>query len=408
MIPAQKVEIGFDLTSNNVGPYFRLDDPVRGVLDNTQYVLGGTIFFDVTNKVKGFSIQRGKSRQLDRYSTGRASVVFDNNNRDFDPEYESSPYFGQIIPRREVRITSGTVVQYFGSADDWNLDYSPEGENLAQVVLSDGFRALANQVIENFTPEVQKSGARINTILSRDEINWPLEQRDIDEGIQNLGATAIGDDKSALAYLQSVEASEPGRLFMSKSGSVRFIDRGQGPNSDALVLADDGTGIPYTGMKVVYGSELLYNEIILSNASGTATANNTGSQGEYGVSTLSQSGLLIEGLTQTQELAEWYATLFGNPEFRFESVEVLLNTLTSEQQEAMLALELGDTVQVKFTPGKPATPPPIVKYAEVIRLDHRVDQTNHLISIGFQTLDVTFLVLDDSVFGRLNTGALGL
>jgi hypothetical protein len=408
MLPTQKVEIGFDLTSNNVGPYFRLDDPVRGVLDNTQYILGGTIFFDVTDKVKGFSIQRGKSRQLDRYSTGRASVLFDNNSRDFDPEFEASPYFGQIIPRREVRITSGTVVQYFGSADDWNLDYAPEGDNIAQVVLSDGFRALANQVIENFTPALQTSGERINTILNRPEINWPSEQRNVSVGVQELAPTAIGDGKNALAYLQAVEASEPGRLFISKAGAVRFIDRNEGPNSDAVILADDGTGIPYTGMKVVYGSELLFNEIILSNAIGTAIANNEGSQGEYGISSLSQSGLLINGLTQTQELAEWYSTLFANPEFRFESVEIFLNTLTEEQQEDLLALELGDTVQVKFTPGKPATPPPIVKFAEIIKLDHAVDQTSHRISIGFQTLDVTFFVLDDAVFGRLNEGALGL
>ena len=65
-------------------------------------------------------------------------------------------------------------------------------------------------------------------------------------------------------------------------------------------------------------------------------------------------------------------------------------------------------MQVKFTPGKPATPPAIVKFAEIIKLDHAVDQTSHRVSIGFQTLDVTFLVLDDAVFGGLNTGALGL
>lgn len=408
MLPTEKVEIGFDLTSNNVGPYFRLDDPVRGVLDNTQYVLGGTIFFDITDKVKAFTIQRGKSRQLDKYQTGRATVVLDNNSRDFDPTYEASPYFGQIIPRREVRITSGTALQYFGSADDWNLDYTPNGDNTAQVVLSDGFRALANQTIDGFTPSVQKSGARINTILSRTEINWPLEDRDIDSGSQDLAATPIGDNTNALAYLQQVEASEPGRLFISKTGDVRFIDRNNGPSSDALLLSDDGTGIPYQGMKVVFGSELLFNEIILSNASGTAIAINSGSQGEYGISTLTQSNLLIEGQTPLQELADWYSTLFSNPEFRFESVEILLNTLTEEQQEDILNLELGDTVRVKFTPGKPATPPAIERYAEIIRMDHRVDQTTHQVSIGFQTLDVTFLVLDDAVFGRLNQGALGL
>ena len=78
-LPTQKVELGFDLTGNNTGPYFRLDDPTAGVLDNTSWLLGGTVFFDVSSYVQGFSTRRGKSRQLDRYSTGQASVVFDNN-----------------------------------------------------------------------------------------------------------------------------------------------------------------------------------------------------------------------------------------------------------------------------------------------------------------------------------------
>jgi len=133
--PTQLVELGFDLTGNNTGPYFRLDDATAGKLNNTSFLLGGTIFFDVTQYVLGLSIRRGKSRQLDRYGTGQANVVFDNNGRVFDPEYADSPYFGQIIPRREIRITSGSSVQYFGSVDDWNLNYEPTGDNLSEAVL---------------------------------------------------------------------------------------------------------------------------------------------------------------------------------------------------------------------------------------------------------------------------------
>jgi hypothetical protein len=55
-LPTQKVELGFDLTGNNTGPYFRLDDPTAGVLDNTSWLLGGTVFFDVSSYVQGFSI----------------------------------------------------------------------------------------------------------------------------------------------------------------------------------------------------------------------------------------------------------------------------------------------------------------------------------------------------------------
>ncbi len=62
-IPATTVEIGFDLSALG-GPFFILDDPVQGVLDNTEYTLGGTLFYDVTEYVRSVSVRRGKSRQL--------------------------------------------------------------------------------------------------------------------------------------------------------------------------------------------------------------------------------------------------------------------------------------------------------------------------------------------------------
>ena len=406
--PTDKVEIGFDLVGNNIGPYFRLDDPIAGVLNNSQYLLGGTIFFDITDYVKGYSIRRGKSRQLDRYSTGQAAIIFDNNDRTFDPTYESSPYFGQIIPRREVRITSGTAVQYFGSVDDWNLDYEPSGDNIAQAICSDGFRILANQALDEFTNETQLSGARVNVILDRPEISWG-SSRDIDAGRQTLGSDLVAADTNALSYLQLVEASEPGSLFIGKSGSLTFRDRSVAPNSNTLALADDGSGIPYQGMKVVYGSELLYNTIEITSAitEQTATAVNSLSQGIYGALVYNQNGLLMETTQDAQEIADWYATLFSSPEFRFESVEILLNELSSEQQNSVLDLELGSVVKIVFTPGNPAVAPAIERFAEIIRLDQSVDSIFHKISLGFATLDSAFFVLDDPAFGKIGSGVLG-
>lgn len=407
--PTQKVELGFDLTGNNTGPYFRLDDATAGVLDGTQFLLGGTIFFDVTQYVLGFTTRRGKSRQLDRYSTGQASVLFNNNDRIFDPEYAASPYFGQIIPRREIRITSGDDVQYFGSIDDWNLNYEPTGDNYSEAVCSDGFRILANQTLDGFTNSVELSGDRVSAILSRPEIDWGIDARDIDAGRQTLGADVVVAGDNVLSYLQTVEASEPGALFIGKSGKVTFKDRAVAPTSDVTVLADDGTGISYQGMQVVYGSELLYNNIEIGTVitGATSSAVDSLSQGIYGNLTLSQTDLLMETNQDALELAEWYARLYSSPEFRFESVNIILNDLTTDEQNEILALELGSVVKVVFTPGNPKQSPAIEKFAEIIRLDNSVDSIFHKVSIGFATLDTAFFVLDDAEFGRLNTGALG-
>jgi hypothetical protein len=118
--PSTKVEIGFDLSALG-GPFFILDDPVQGVLDNTTYTLGGTLFYDVSDDVLSVSVNRGKSRQLDKFTSGNAAIKFINQDRVFDPLNASSPYFGQIIPRRTVRITTSGSAVFYGVVDDWNF-----------------------------------------------------------------------------------------------------------------------------------------------------------------------------------------------------------------------------------------------------------------------------------------------
>ena len=68
----------------------------------------------------------------------------------------------------------------------------------------------------------------------------------------------------------------------------------------------------------------------------------------------------------------------------------------------MLALELGDVVSIKFTPN--AITPSIEKQAEIIRIDQSIDTENHIMTLGFATLDFSLLLLDDSQFGKLDAG----
>jgi hypothetical protein len=401
-VPTPKVEIGFDLTDSLIGPYFRLDDPLYGQLDTSPYGLGGTIFFDVTSKVRSVAIRRGKNRQLDQYDQGLANIVFNNNDRTFDPEYAASPYYGQIIPKRQIRISSGGVMQFFGTIDDWNLEYEPSGDSIVSAACSDAIGVFATQTISVRTNSQQYSGDRVNTILDLAEINWATTSRDVETGQMLLGADTIPDDTSALAYLRTIEKSEPGSFFISKTGDVVFRDRLTAATSGGLVLADDGTGIPYTGMRVQYGSELLANEIVLQNYANTEViATDTDSIGLYGISNLTQTGLLVANGSDLGDMAVFFASKFAQPEYRFESVEVIVDQLPTIQQAEILGLELGSVVKIVFTPNGIA--PAIEKYAEIIRIDHAITITNHVISLGFATLDFTLFVLDDPEFGKLDT-----
>ena len=403
-VPTPKVEIGFDLTETGVGPFFRLDDPVKGKLDNTDWLLGGTLFYDVTDAVKSIAVKRGKDRGLDQYDAGLANVVFNNNDRTFDPEYSGSPYYTQIIPKRQIRISSGGELVFSGIIDDWNLQYEPNGDSIASAACSDALVYFQNQAIGTRTNSVQQSGDRLSTILSLPEIDWPIEDRDIETGAMQLGADTIADSTNALDYIRLITRSEPGSFFVSKAGGVVYRDRRTGPTSGGTKLADNGTGIPYTNMVVDYGSELLYNEIVATSSllETGVQVNATESQNTYGIFNLTRSDLLVNADDDLQGYAEFLANKFAEPEYRFKSVEIRLDQRTALQQAELLGLEIGDVLQIVFTPN--GITPSIDKYAELISIDHAVDSVNHVMTLGFSTLDFALLVLDDAEFGKLDNG----
>ena len=403
-IPRPTVEIGFDLVGANAN-LLTLDNPVKGKLNDPAYPLGGQIFYDVTDKVKSIATRRGKNRQLDEFDGGLANVVFDNNDRTFDPEYVNSPYYGQIIPKRAIRIFSGGNPVFQGVIDDWNLNYDPGGFSEASAAASDAFTLFNTQTLPAGTATAQKSGQRVNAILDLPDVNWSTQEREIETGLTSLGADVYEQDTNVLEYLRTVARSEPGNLFIARDGKVVFTDRNAAPTSGEVTLSDDGTGIPYQGMKVVYGSELLYNEIVIGSlAAGTVVAQDLASIADYGVLNLTQTGLLMSDPNYVQNLAIYYASKYSQPEYRFESVDIVIDELSDEQQQAILGLEIADFVTIKFTPNGIA--PAIEKIAEIIRIDDDITPESHVVSLGFATLDYFLLVLDDPEFGKLDRGAL--
>ena len=399
---ATTVEVGFELTVGDT-PYFRLDDPVKGRLNNATYRLAGPIWIDITDNVFSVSISRGKNRELDRYSAGRATVSLNNEDRTFDPLNAASPYAGNIIPRRSIRITTNGYTQFTGFIEDWNLDYDLSGKSNAVVESSDAFALLAQQALTSGTAVTQLTGERIVAVLNQPTVAWPLTQRAIDVGTNQVGADVF--DGNALDYLQKVEASEQGQLFMSKDGYIRFVNGAVTITSDlsAVLFADDGTGVPYKNAAVSYGTELLFNQAQVTSPAGTAISNNTASQAKYGI-TQTNVQTLLSTFQQTESLSSFWVAKYGEPEYRFQDLTVSLEALNGQDQIAVLNLELGDIIQIKFTPNGIGSP--IERFGQLIKIDHSIGVDRHDITFSVASLQYSFLVLDDTGFGILDTNAL--
>ena len=378
---------------------FILDDPVAGVLDNEVYTLGGTVFYDITNRMISASVSRGKNRELDRFNAGTLQVTLNNNDRAFDPTYSLSPFAGSIIPRREVRVTVDGERVIETTIDDWNFSYEPGGISRAEIQATDNFTLLAREVLEPVTATPQLTGARFNAVLDQDDIAWPVEKRNIDTGVSFLGADTI--EGNALGYLQLVAESGQGLFFIAKNGDLVFRDRLDAtPTSTSVTTFNDlGTAIPFTLTAVNYGSELLFNQAIVTSAAGTATALNERSQATYGTASY-ELDTLLSTETQLQNLADFIVQKYGDPEYRFETIQVNLNTVNETHKASCLALEIGDIISITFTPNDIGDP--IEQFGQIIRIAHNIQTTRHDVSFSVASLDWTFLVLDDEVFGTLN------
>ena len=382
---------------------FILDDPVFGVLDTSE--LGGEVWKDVSSSLIQANIGRGKTRRLDRFNPGRLSVTLNNEDRRFDPNYTGSDLYGDIIPRRDVRVTVDGIIQYYGTIHDYNFDYDPDARSKAQLLATDDLSLLARQQLTAGTAVEELSGARVTSVLDMASVAWDEDRRSIDVGNSTLGAEVFDGEENALDYLNKIAVSEQGNLFVSKSGDLIFSDREDAtPRSGAVtVFADDGTGIPYTRARTNYGTELLINTVTAKSSAGSVTGINQGSRTTYGVSDTTLDTLLSD-VPQLANMANFYVQKYSEPEFRLESVEMNLNNLSASHKATVLGLEISDVVQFVFTPN--GIGDPILQYGQIINLDHKIRQERHDVVIGVTSIDWAFLVLDDALFGILDTAHL--
>jgi len=409
--PDVKVELGLNLGQRD--PFaFILDDPTRGVLDNTDFTLGGDRFFDITPRLVTATVRRGKSQALDRIDAGVVAIVVDNSDREFDPLFENGPYFGQLVPRRSVRVSANDLPVFVGFIDDFDIQYEPGVQSVVRIDVSDAFSVLANSGLEEFTPDSELSGARINTVLDRPEVDWPAELRDIDPGNSVMLDADVDEGTPTLEYLQLVANSEFGTLFLAKDGKITYRERNAVPNVPDLVFSDEVvageyTGIQFADVNIIYGSENLYNRISLENADlipEEAFAEDATSQALYGPRTYSASGLLVQEPDQLEFLADFLLARYKEPQYRFETVTVVLDTLTTENQDKVLDLEIGDIVLVRFEPSD--IPPAIEQYVRIIGINHDWNPANKNISFALERLDFAIFILDDPVLGELDNDRL--
>jgi hypothetical protein len=399
-----QVLVGFQSTTG-FGTPFLLDDAYWGVLDTADRgTLGGVTMVDLTSLVESVNITRGRSRQLDQFNAGTATIAFNNDTQILNPSNTSSIYYPFVLPRCPVQILANGVPIYTGLITDWNLDYDIANQDMMYASCADNFTVLANQALNARTPSAELSGARINTVLNYTEINYQ-GARAIDTGSSNLGAYAISQDTNVLNYLQQINTSEQGFLFMSANGTLTFKGRASVLNPVAgATFNTDGTGLPYQTLINQFGDELLYNYIITQSPAGAVqTTSDSTSIALYQSQQYALTDLLNSSTTEVAGLGSYLLGKYRNPVLRFTGLSTQLSALSAANQNICLNLDMTNicTVVKNFVVGTPATE---TQTLIVSGVSHNITPGSHIVSYVFESTDQNaYFTLDDSIFGTLST-----
>lgn len=407
-----RVQIAFDQSATTPVNFFTLDDTVRGVLDNTTYVLGGDVLVDVTSDVRSIQVRRGRSRQLERFTAGNANVALNNfgaSARKYDPMNTAGPYYGQLVPKKQIVIDVGGTPIYTGQVADWNLSYSVNGESIAEPSAVDALGYVAQQTLTGGTAVAQKTGARVAAIL--DEIGWPATSRTIATGDATLDANYVQPGANALQILSQVgDVSEPGAVFVGAAGDFVFKSRSQLQSyNSSVVFGGTAVGaVPFVQMEPIYGSEELWNEVAVTYTAGTAIggtaiASDATSQTAYGVINKDYDTFLASAV-DAASYAAYQVSLHAQPVWRVNALTVILEALTDTQKAAVLSLDLGSVVLVNFTPND--TGSAITQYGTVEQIEHQASPQEHRITFTLSKTAASF-ILDDPTFGTLDNNILG-
>jgi hypothetical protein len=396
---------------------FTLNDPVKGVLNNTQYVLDGTTeFAPMLEYSNTISVNRGRRDIGDQFSAGTMTFSLNDSLAGgiLNPLYSSSPFVdpsGQftLAPLRRVSFgrydSTNTFVELFaGQIVNYDYSYELGGNNTVTVYCADDFYLLAQTAMAEYNVSEQLSSARLSAILDLPEVAYPAASRNINTGTQTLGgasAYTIAEGTNVKAYIDQIQTAEQGRIFMARNGVLNFDPRiGNTISGSVADFHDDGTQIPYNNLAISYNADQIVNRASVQHLGATVpeVADDLASQAKYLIQTVSITDSLLHNDTAAANLASYL--LVGEPVATFTGVQTDYLMLTTAQREALALVDIGDTITITNT----IAGGEVAQELSVEGIEHRVDFVNgHRVTYyTASTVIVYQFILDSAVYGTLD------
>jgi hypothetical protein len=398
---------------------FTLDDPVKGVLNNTEDVLDGTTeFASVIDGATGISVFRGRRDIGDQFTAGTMS--FDLNDTFtggiFNPFDTQSPYYDTaqavpgLAPMRKVVLSREGEELFNGYIVDYSYNFNLGGLDTVSVACADDFYLLSQTYMDEFNVSEELANVRIEAVLDLPEVNaFQLPgQRNLETSTILLGGAAaytVPNGTSVAAYMAKINESVQGRIFCARDGVFTFQDRvGDTLSASAADFHDDGTAIPYDNVGISFEANQVINRASVTHAGASSPeiAEDLTSQATYFIQTTAISDALVHNDAAALDLANYL--LVGQPEARYTNVSTPFAALTDAQRDVVAILEIGNTVTIEksFTSGNSITS--LAQELAIEGIQHEIDlSTGHRITLFTSPTTLVFeLILDDILYGRID------
>ena len=403
--PTLRVRFGF---TPNV---FTLDDAIRGKLDSGNVLGGAVTLTDVTSYVQSVSINRGRSRDLNSFSSGTAQIVLENSaDGRFNPANSGGPYFPGIEPLIEVSVDclvageSNYTNLYTGFVTDWLTQYPNKTTSKVQVSCSDAFVKLANIEVDALTVSSTDSGSMVSSILSNSQVQFS-GSTSVDTG--NSTMQSINKSTNVLALIQEIEKSENGAFFVGADGTLNFKNRHSSfPTTSSVVFSDDGSDIPYLEVNQPIDDDLIFNVINLTREGGsTQTASDGPSQAKYLKRYLDRSSLLNSTDADVANAALFLLAKFKDALPRFSSMVLNIDTLSAANQLSVLGLELSSGIKIEITP--PGESSQVSRESVVDGVSFAITPDDFVIRFNVSdAVNSAFFRLNSATYGQLDDDRL--
>ena len=251
----------------------------------------------------------------------------------------------------------------------------------------------------------QTTDARIQLLL--DLISWPSDGTTLGSGQSTvLGIQTTG--KGILDALKECEVAEQGRLFMSPTGTVKFVNRsafgsGNSVNSQAMFGDTSGFDLRYSDITLTYDDRFVFNDVTVQQPGGSSyKIVDSTSQNQYFTKTKSTDAIVSSAYLMVN-MATNQLSNYSQPKMRIDSL-TLDGRGHPTKQDLLTTLDIGDRVSVTRTP----------KIGQAIQKQLFIEGITHQFTPkGWQmifTFSPTFagpFVLDSPLLGVLDVNTLG-